>query len=488
MNMINANKKWGPVVPGLFFLVLGCFTGCQQKHAAADLPNIVYILADDLGYGDLGVYGQEKIKTPHIDKMASEGLLFTHHYSGSTVCAPSRATLMTGFHTGHTSVRGNREFSPEGQYSLPAEDFTIAEMLKKAGYRTGAFGKWGLGFVGEEGDPNKQGFDEFYGYNCQRQAHRYYPKHLWRNNQQILLEGNDGESTGVYAHDLIHKEALDFIENSKDRPFFLFLPYIIPHLELIVPEDEIFESYKGKFPETPYEGVPGSAYGPGWVVSKYCPQEWPHATYAAMVSRLDRHVGEILNKLKSLGIAGNTLVIFTSDNGPDFKGGADPDFFNSPGGFRGYKRDLYEGGIRVPMIAWWPDKIEPGQSHHLSAFWDVMPTLAELTGIEPELRTDGISFLPTLFDSGQQEQHRYLYWELASDGHEQQAILQDNWKFIKIKSEAGLSTELYRLSDDPGETIDLSLWEPGILKDLDARLLEAHSINNDFPLSIADEK
>ena len=235
MNMINANKKWGPVVPGLFFLVLGCFTGCQQKHAAADLPNIVYILADDLGYGDLGVYGQEKIKTPHIDKMASEGLLFTHHYSGSTVCAPSRATLMTGFHTGHTSVRGNREFSPEGQYSLPAEDFTIAEMLKKAGYRTGAFGKWGLGFVGEEGDPNKQGFDEFYGYNCQRQAHRYYPKHLWRNNQQILLEGNDGESTGVYAHDLIHKEALDFIENSKDRPFFLFLPYIIPHLELIVP-------------------------------------------------------------------------------------------------------------------------------------------------------------------------------------------------------------------------------------------------------------
>jgi arylsulfatase A-like enzyme len=485
--MINTNMKWGPVIPTLFLLVVACGTGCQQDQSGGVLPNIVLILADDLGYGDLGIYGQKKIRTPHLDKMASEGLIFMNHYSGSTVCAPSRASLLTGFHTGHASVRGNRGFKSEGQYSLPEEDFTIAEMLKKAGYRTGAFGKWGLGYIGEEGDPNNQGFDEFFGYNCQRQAHRYYPKHLWHNNRKIILEGNDGEHTRVYAHDLIHEKALKFMEDSKEEPFFLFLPYIIPHLELIVPEDEIFELYKGKFPETPYEGVPGSAYGTGWIVSKYCPQEWPHATYAAMVSRLDLHVGEILDKLKKLGLSENTLVIFTSDNGPDFKGGADPDFFNSSGGFRGYKRDLYEGGIRVPMIAWWPDRIKPGKCHHLSAFWDVMPTLAELTEIESSFMTDGISFLPTLFNSGQQEKHSYLYWELASDGLERQAILKDNWKYIKIKSDVGISNELYRLSDDPEETVDLSLWEPGILKELDARLHEAHSQNDDFPLSIADE-
>lgn len=486
--MINTKRTQGLMILAVLYLVVVCFTGCQKIQKNASPPNIVYILADDLGYGDLGVYGQEKIKTPHLDKMAAEGLLFTHHYSGSTVCAPSRASLLTGLHTGHTSVRGNRPFNPEGQYSIPDEDFTIAEMLKNEGYKTGAFGKWGLGFVGEEGDPNRQGFDEFYGYNCQRQAHRYYPKHLWHNNQKILLEGNDGENTRVYAHDLIHSKALEFIEGSKDAPFFLYLPYIIPHLELIVPDDEILEQYKGKFQETPYEGVPGSAYGPDWDVSKYCPQDWPHSTYAAMISRLDRHVGEILDKLRSLGIADNTLVIFTSDNGPDFKGGADPDFFNSAGGFRGYKRDLYEGGIRVPMIAWWPDKIEPGRSNHISAFWDVMPTLAELTGIDSSWNTDGISFLPTLLNSGKQEVHTSLYWELVSDGLDRQAIIQKDWKLVKIKSKMGLSTELYRLSNDPGETVDLSLWEPGIIREMENRIKEEHTRNEDFLLTIIDIK
>jgi len=466
-------------------LVLVILIGCQKPSKTQIKPNIIYILADDLGYGDLGAYGQEKIKTPNIDKLAAEGMLFTNHYAGSTVCAPSRASLMTGMHTGHTSIRGNKPFEPEGQFSMKGEKFTIAEMLKEEGYKTGAFGKWGLGFIGEEGDPNKQGFDEFYGYNCQRQAHSYYPEHLWDNDTKEILKGNDGEHTEVYASDLIQKKAIEFIEESKNEPFFLFLPSIIPHLELIVPEDEIIAQYKGKFPETPYVAPEGGDYGPGWNVGTYSSQEFPHATYAAMVSRLDRDVGEILAKLDELGLAENTLVIFTSDNGPDYKGGADPDFFNSAGGFRGYKRDLYQGGIRVPMIAHWPGKINAGKTDHVSAFWDVMPTIAELIGIDTIPDVDGISFLPTLFDKETQQEHEYLYWELVSDGLERQAILKGDWKIVKVKSNEGTIVELFNVREDPNETTDLSKKEPEIFKELTLNMNEAHIPNTDFPISIA---
>ncbi len=475
-----------------YILIVNLF-GCQLVDKKAELakkeikPNIIYILADDLGYGDLGVYGQQKIKTPHIDKMANEGILFINHYTGSTVCAPSRASLMTGMHTGHISVRGNREVQPEGQAAM-SEEFTLAKMLKNADYKTGAFGKWGLGFIGSKSDPNNLGFDEFYGYNCQRQAHSYYPKHLWDNDKKDILEGNDGMHTEVYASDLIQKRAIEFIENSKDEPFFLFLPSIIPHLELIVPDDEIIARYKGKFPETPYIAKEGGDYGEGWNVGTYCSQEFPHATYAAMVSRLDRDVGEILAKIKELGIADNTLVIFTSDNGPDYKGGADPDFFNGASGLRGYKRDLYQGGIRVPMIAQWSGKIKAGKTtNHVSAFWDVMPTIAELIGIDKLLGIDGISFLPTLLGNKNQEEHPYLYWEFTSDGLERQAVLKGNWKIVKVKSSEGTITELFNINEDPNETINKSEEEPEIFKDLIQKMKEAHIPNKDFPLSMAGD-
>lgn len=474
----------------LLVLAVSVLIGCQQSESVKEepntKPNIIYILADDLGYGDLGVYGQKKIKTPHIDKLAKEGMLFTNHYSGSTVCAPSRASLMTGKHTGHVSVRGNMEVYPEGQAEM-AEDFTLAKMLKKEGYKTGAFGKWGLGFVGSKSDPNNLGFDEFFGYNCQRQAHSYYPKHLWKNNEKIILEGNDGEHTEVYASDLIQKKAIEFIEESKDEPFFLFLPSIIPHLELIVPEDEIIAQYRGKFPETAYVAPAGGDYGPGWNVGTYCSQEYPHATYAAMVSRLDRDVGEVLAKLEELGIADNTLVIFTSDNGPDYKGGADPDFFNSANGLRGYKRGLYQGGVRVPMIARWKGKVSVTKSNHVSAFWDIVPTIAEIIGADSLPSIDGISFLPTLLGQSTQEQHKYLYWEFVSDGLERQAVLREDWKMVKVKSSEGIIIELFNINDDPNETKDLSKEQPEIFKELLFNMEQSHTPNTNFPLLMAGD-
>ncbi len=463
-------------------------TNCQIPEKKVNIkPNIIYILADDLGYGDLGCYGQEKILTPNIDKMASEGMLFTNHYSGSTVCAPSRASLMTGRHTGHLSVRGNKEVQPEGQAAMN-EDFSLPKMLKNEGYKTGAFGKWGMGFVGSKSDPNNLGFDEFYGYNCQRQAHSYYPKHLWDNDKKVILEGNDGEHTEIYASDLIQKKAIEFIEKSKDEPFFLYLPSIIPHLELIVPDDDLIAQYKGKFPETPYKAGDGGDYGPGWKVGTYCSQEYPHATYAAMVSRLDRDVGEVLAKLEELGIADNTLVIFTSDNGPDYKGGADPDFFNSAHGLRGYKRDLYQGGVRVPMIARWPGKIAVGKTDHVSAFWDVMPTIAELLGLDLVQGIDGISFLPTLFGETGQQEHEYLYWELVSDGMERQAVLKGDWKVVKVKSSEGTIAELFNVKKDSNETLDLSESESEKFKDLMVDMNAAHIPNAGFPISMAGDK
>jgi arylsulfatase A-like enzyme len=453
----------------------------QEDQGETLKPNVVYILADDLGYGDIGVYGQQKIRTPHLDKMAAQGMRFTQHYSGSTVCAPSRSSLMTGLHTGHTPVRGNREIKPEGQYPLADSVFTLAEMFQKAGYVTGAFGKWGLGYPASEGDPNNQGFQQFFGYNCQRLAHNYYPEYLWDNQQKIEQTGNQERGTGDYGADVIHQQALQFIENNKDSAFFLFLPYIIPHAELLVPEDSILESYRGKFPETPYQGVDdGESYRKGG----YGSQAEPHAVFAAMVTRLDLQVGQILQKLEELGLAENTLVMFSSDNGPHVEGGADPDFFDSNGPLRGYKRDLYEGGIRVPMIAWWPGKVQEGSStDHVSAFWDVFPTLSELIGTDVSADTDGISFLPTLIQNGEQPQHDYLYWEFTEKGG-RVAARKGKWKGVRYNASENPngSLELYNLEQDVSEENNIAADHPEIVEEMNRIIEQAHRQNPVFTL------
>jgi arylsulfatase A-like enzyme len=449
------------------------------------LPNIIYILADDLGYGDVGVYGQSKINTPHLDQMAREGKLFTQHYSGSTVCAPSRSALLTGLHTGYTPIRGNKELFPgEGQHPLSDTTRTIAHILKDAGYATGAFGKWGLGFVGTEGDPNNQGFDEFFGYNCQREAHRYYPKHLWHNSNKVILEGNDFTNKVVYAPEVIHGEAMKFIENHKDQPFFMYYPHVIPHAELLVPEGETLEMYRSSFEETPFINQrPGSNYGDEhFDIRYYASQPKPRATFAAMVSLLDKHVGDVFTKLKELGIEENTLVIFTSDNGPHMEGGADPLFFNSNAGLRGKKRDLYEGGIRVPMIAWWPGFIQEGStSNHISAFWDILPTFAEVVDANAPEYTNGISFLPELLGKEQPE-HDYLYWEFHEQGGKQ-AVRKGKWKAVKLNCFSPNSTrlELYNLEVDKNELNNVAESHPEIVAEMLKIMNEAHTPNPDFP-------
>ncbi len=452
-----------------------CQSGKTTDTQQNSRPNIIYILADDLGYGDLGCYGQEKFATPHLDQLASEGIRFTRHYSGSTVCAPSRSVLMTGLHTGHTPIRGNQEVNPEGQWPLADSVVTLAESLKEAGYVTGAFGKWGLGFPGSEGDPVHQGFDLFFGYNCQRYAHRYYPEYLWKNKEKVFLPGNDWSNTMTYAPDLIQEKTLEFIRAHKDTSFFAYVPIVIPHAELIVPDDGIYREYLGLYPEEPYEGRLGADYGPDMVIGMYCSQEHPHATFAAMVRRIDKYVGEIVQVLDELGIAENTLIMFTSDNGPHEEGGADPGFFNSSGGLRGVKRDLYEGGVRVPMIVSWPGTIEKGRvSDHVSAFWDVLPTLSDLTGFELP-QSDGISFLPTLLGEDQPN-HEFLYWEFHERGGKQ-AILSGPWKAIRQgvgKSPDG-PLELYNLESDPCEKNNVANVHPELTEKF-ARMMEEERV------------
>ncbi len=487
---MNSNPLLSSIVTLIaIFSLQGC--GVNQPDGRTDKPNIIYILADDLGLGDLGYNGQEQIKTPNIDRLAAGGMQFTDHYSGSTVCAPSRSVLMTGQHSGHTYIRNNRPAGEEGQYPLEAGAFTIAEMLKQKGYVTGAFGKWGLGFIGTEGDPNAQGFDEFFGYNCQKYAHRYYPEYLWHNNEKVFLPGNDWTSTVTYAPDVIHEKALEFIKANRDKPFFLYYPSTIPHAELIAPEDDILEQYMGKFTETPYLGgkasgdVEKAAYGPLMDVAAYCPQEHPKAVYAAMVSRLDRHVGEVMETLQKLGIEKNTLVIFTSDNGPHYEGGINPDMFNSNGIYRGGKRDLYEGGIRAPMIASWPGKIEKGsKTDHISGFWDVMPTLAQVAGIQVPKNSDGISFLPTLTNEGAQEKHDHLYWEFHGKGGKQ-AVRQGKWKIVKLNcfSPENSAIELYDLENDPSEETNIAAEHPGKVEELLSIIETEHVESEVFPFA-----
>jgi arylsulfatase A len=460
-------------------LITGFFSPDLKAQPQKPLPrpNIILILADDLGYGDVGFNGQKLIKTPNIDRLAKEGIRFNQFYAGTSVCAPSRSSLMSGHHTGHAYIRGNKSVLPEGQQPIADTVVTVAEVLKKAGYSTAAYGKWGLGPVGSPGDPVNQGFDKFYGYNCQALAHRYYPEHLWDNDQKVVLEGNQKlRYAKEYAPDLIQKQALEFVD-SKDgkQPFFLFLPFILPHAELMVPDDSIFHYYKGKFEEKPYRG---DDYGFKAQEAGYASQDYPRATFAAMVTRLDIYVGQIMDKLKEKGLDKNTLVIFTSDNGPHVEGGADPVFFNSGAGLRGVKRDLYEGGIREPFVARWPGVIKPGtSSDYIGAFWDILPTFAELARAEAPANIDGISFTEALKGRPTQKKHDYLYWEFHEQGG-RQAVRQDNWK--AAGNPDGL-VELYDLSKDPGETTNVTPKFPEKAKELGRIMNRAHVSSVLFP-------
>jgi len=450
--------------PGL--CVLAGLVACNEAPQKEVPLNVIYILADDLGYGDIGCYGQQKIRTPHIDRMALEGMQFMQHYAGCTVSAPSRCALMTGLHTGHAQIRGNKEIEPEGQQPMEAGTYTLGRLMQDAGYTTGIFGKWGLGYPGSESTPNKMGFDTFFGYNCQRQAHSYYPDHLWADGNRVDYPENANYGRQTYSQDVIHQQAKEFIYQNKDKPFFAMLTYTLPHAELNLPHDSIYQGYENDFEEVPF-------YIP--VGQGYYPSEKPYASFAAMVSRLDMYVGEIMAELKELGIEKHTIVIFTSDNGPHREGGANPDFFQSYGPLKGVKRDVYEGGIRVPMIAWCPGIIPADiKSDHISAFWDIMPTLAELTGTELTVATDGISFLPTLLNNKEQQQHTYLYWEF----HEQngrEALRSGKWKLIRQPIVGETILELYDLSNDIHEDNNLVYTNPEKVKELEAMLDNART-------------
>jgi arylsulfatase A len=457
---------------------------CSQANKEKPNPNIIYILADDLGYGDLSCYGQQKFSTPNIDRLAQQGMLFRQHYTGCTVSAPSRSCLMTGLHTGHTPVRGNKGWEPEGQWPLPANSFTVAEMLKMRGYSTGAFGKWGLGYIDTEGDPNSQGFDEFFGYNCQSLAHNYYPDHLWHNHDKIAIHQNDSSRTGGYSPDLIHEKALEFIEKNKEKPFFLFYPTTIPHAELFAKEEYI-SKFRGKY--DPEKSFKGTDEGPDYRLGPYGSQPEAHAAFAAMITELDDYVGEIIEKIENLGLENNTVIFFASDNGPHLEGGADPDYFNSNGPLKGYKRDMYEGGIRTAMLVKWPGKIKAGSfSDHVSAFWDVMPTIAEITGARVPDGIDGLSFLPELLGK-KQKKHEFLYWEFHEQGGKI-AVRMDKWKAVVLNADKipHSPAELYDLSSDIGETTDLAASNPEIVRKLEELMKQAHVPSEVFPF--ANEK
>jgi arylsulfatase A-like enzyme len=475
-------KTWtGKIILVVFTgIILSACTGQKRtdETEAIRKPNIIYIMADDLGYGDLSITGQQKFQTPNIDKLAQEGILFTQHYSGSPVCSPARSSLMTGTHSGHTFIRGNREVYPEGQYPLDSAAVTVAELLKKEGYVTGAFGKWGLGNPGSEGDPNNQGFDEFYGYNCQRLGHNYFPYHLWHSQTKVMLDGNQQKQTDAYAPAIIHEKALAFIETNKDTSFFLYYPSIIPHAELAAPES-FMQKYRAQFaPETAYAGIDG---GESYKNGGYASQAEPHAAFAAMVSLLDDQVGEIRKKLEDLGIADNTLIIFTSDNGPHEEGGADPGFFNSNANFRGMKRDLYEGGIRVPLVAWWPGKIKPGTtSDHISAFWDFLPTACEIAQITTPENIDGISYLPELLGN-EQKAHDYLYWEFHEEGGKQ-AVRMGDWKAVRLNmgNNPDAPIALYNLANDAGEQNNVAPDHPEIVQQMADIMTKEHTYSKEF--------
>jgi arylsulfatase A len=411
-------------------------------QSSAARPNVIFILADDLGYGDLGCYDQKLIQTPSIDRLAKEGMRFTQAYAGATVCAPSRCSLLTGMHNGHAAIRGNREAKPEGQVPMPADTFTVAHLMKQAGYATGLIGKWGLGHPGSTSTPDKMGFDYFFGYNCQREAHEHYPGHLWRNNEKVELGGMK------YSHDLIAEEALEFVRRHKDRPFFLELAFTIPHAKLQVPD-----------------------LGP------YEKEIWPDdlKTLAAMITRMDGDVGRLIELLKELNIDDNTLVFFASDNGTAYNDA----LFNHSGPLRGRKRDMYEGGIRTPMIARWPTKIKPGVvSEQVWTFYDFLPTMAELTGQKPPTAIDGVSILPALVE-GKLVKHPTLYFEFHEGGFVQAARIGD-WKAVLHGVKQPI--ELYDLKTDLAEARDVAAEHPEVVQQFVDFLKSARTESQLWPI------
>ena len=443
----------------IVILLGGSSVALSAKEKSSDKhPNIIYILADDMGVYDAGCYGQKKIKTPNIDKMASEGMLFTQHYAGSTVCAPSRGCLMTGFHTGHGYIKGNFAMEGEGNLPLPSETNTVAKMLQDAGYTTGMMGKWGLGGPSDTGHPNKQGFDYSFDYLDQRLAHEYYPDHLWRNNDKVMLNGE-------YSHDLFAEESLDFIRKNKDNSFFLYLPFTIPHAKYEV-----------------HDNAP------------YSNENWTEEqkNYAAMITRMDKDIGRIFSLLNSLSLDENTIVFFSSDNGAVRGLG---DFFKSNGDLRGYKTDCYEGGIRAPLVVRWPGEIAPGSTSDLiSAFWDMMPTFCELAKIASPEKTDGISMLPELLGQEQKKKHKSLVWEYFDYNYgwtpesqeprsylKSEAARMDNWKGIrpKIDKNPDVLIELYDLSTDPGEQNNVALQHPEIVKQMQ-KLMDKECVDSEY--------
>lgn len=450
-------------------------------------PNIIYILADDLGYGDVGCYGQKIIRTPNIDALSKEGILFTQHYAGSTVCAPSRAVLMTGRDVGHSWVRGNYSSGPNdvgNGLELREQDFTIGELLQKRGYTTAMIGKWGLGVTGTTGEPNKKGFNYSYGFLNQAHAHAQFPDYLFRNGIKVDIAENKNEERNLYSNNLFINEALQFVKNNQVKPFFLYLAFTTPHAELLVPNDTIFNSYKGKFEEKPFikKNPKGKAINNN--LGEYNSQEYPKAAYAASITHLDMCIGKLITYLKENNLYNNTLIIFSSDNGPAKEGGANPDNFKSSGQLRGFKRDLYEGGIRVPMIAVWANKIKPGiQTNHISGFQDVMPTLAEVTGkvLPKSVLIEGISFCQTLFGKTQlQKQHAYLYWEFHENKTSSQAILMNRWKGVRLAPDAAL--ELYDLNTDISESNNIANQNSEVVKQIENILQTARTPHELWPL------
>lgn len=448
-------------------LIVFSISTCLNANENADKPNIILIMADDLGYGELGCYGQEKIKTPNIDHLCKGGMRFTQHYTSAPVCAPARCSLMTGMHGGHALVRDNFEVgtweSFRGQYPLPKGTQTIASVLKAQGYKTGAFGKWGMGEVGSSGDPLNQGFDRFFGYNCQRHAHNYYPRYLIDDKEKRMLDGNDrGVSGKQYAPQLIADEMIKFIDDNKDEPFFVYYPTVIPHLALQVP-DEDMEQYKGKWEETPYKG------------NSYQPHETPRAAYAAMISYMDRQIGRIMERLESHGIDGNTIIMFTSDNGPTHvKAQVDVDFFKSAKNLRGLKGSVYEGGIRVPMIVRWPGQVAAdSQSDLVCAHYDILATLAEIGRGTLDAKTDGISFANEIVGKPMQHKHEYLVWDFAGYGG-QLAIRKGDWKAVRrnLTNNPDAPTQLFNLANDPSESNNIAEEYPDLVKELEAIILK----------------
>lgn len=446
---------------------------CCIAGISAEKPNVIFILADDLGYGDLGCYGQKTIKTPNIDKLANEGMLFTQAYAGSTVSAPSRCALMTGYHTGKAFIRNNGTLGNNIRISLPDSSITVAEIFKQKGYSTGVFGKWGLGEPGTDGIPGKQGFDEFYGFLDQGLAHKFYPESAWHNTEEVLFPENANKKEGTHIAEWYFDGLKSFIETNKKKPFFIYFATTLPHAELRAPKSDLSqyldENGKSLYKEVPFAGK-----------SNYGATNVPFATYAAMVSQLDRQIGELISLLEKNGISKNTIIVFTSDNGPHKEGGYDPNYFNSNGNLRGIKRDLYEGGIRVPMIVKWPKRIKAGSvSDYTWANWDFLPTVSDIIGINPPKGIDGISAYP-VFKGKKTERPVPLFWEFISPTNMfRMAVRSGKWKGVVHDLQKEM--ELYNMETDPGEKENIADKNPEKVRELKKLIRETRTQSEFWP-------